>query len=263
MKVLLLFLSLILSGQTHIDDKIKKSSELYLKMGIPERISYQMGYNLIRKDYKGKNSIILDTKLKLLYVFDKNGKFIAKTPIISGMDTQSNEPEKIKVSLMSWDEMTKYIGFKWNDYAGYIDVNGKNREYSDDLVYNEISRTKTRFLPKGIYTTSTKMTDESSYFGKTKNQLMLFHEEKELSHAIHSYYPSQIRKNVFKKLETFITKPTNPKISNEYYTIIKNINMNLSYGCFNVPPEFLPILRKFCIDSFVFNLGEEDNDYLL
>lgn len=232
-------------------------------MGIPERISYQMGYNLIRNGYKDKNIIILDTDLKVLYVFDKNGKFIAKTPIISGMDNQSNDPNKIKISLLSWDEMILRVGFQWNDELGYVDMTGKNREYSDNLVYDEISKTKTRFLPKGIYTTSKYMSDEPDYYGKVRNQLMLVYKGKELSHAIHAYYPSPIRTNVFKTIDTVITKPTDPKIPDEYYEIRKNINMNLSYGCFNVPPEFLPILRKYCTNSYVFNLGEGNINYLL
>lgn len=241
---------------------VSQTTNTYISVGIPERIANQITYIQTKQKYVDKNIFVVDTTSKLLYLFNKKGKFIAKTQIISGVDPQSKDPKLINQSLLSWDEMIQKIGFKWNDTLGYVDQTNKGRVYSDDMVYDYISKTNTRFLPKGIYVTSNKIESESEFYGTTNNILWLFRNGKELPQAIHAYYPTQTRTETFKKVEPYISVNSDSKVTRDYFDVIKQINMSQSFGCINVPPSFLPYLRRYGVNSYVFNLGE-GNDYLI
>lgn len=245
----------------YLNQRIKEYKERYIKLGIPERISVQMAINKVRIGYKDKNIFILDTKLKLLYLFDKEGKFISKTEIISGVDKQSKDPKIIKQSLLNWDEIITEIGFKWDENRGYVDTIGKGRTFSDNLVFRFIEDTKTRFLPKGIYTTIKQISTDSDYYGNKNNLLLLMLGDKELSQGIHGYYPNKSRTDAFNKIKKYTNGTKAPIVSRDYIKNIERINMSLSYGCINVPPIFLPYLRKYGEDAYVFNLGEDTFDY--
>jgi hypothetical protein len=59
----------------------------------------------------------------------------------------------------------------------------------------------------------------------------------------------------------------NPKVSKSFQKmILNNINnstFNNSFGCINVPFEFIKITKEKAIGSLVFVLGESETDYTL
>ena len=248
-----------------INKMVNSWSKLFTNQGIPKEISCEMALNQIRPGYDDKNLIVVDTYNKLVYVFDKDGKFIDKTVIISGKNKQSVDPKVIAHSLLTWNEQTEKLGFKWVDGKGYIDQTGKGRKYDDELVYNDTDKSKTRFLPKGIYTTSKTTSSDSEYAGKKNNSVSLFDGNKELAQAIHGYYVEAPRTEALRAAKKVISSPNDPRIGKDFLKLVRggDVNLSQSYGCFNVPPEFLPTLRKYVVNSYVFNIGEDRKNYLV
>ena len=166
---------------------------------------------------------------------------------------------------MTWNEQTEKLGFKWVDGKGYIDQTGKGRKYDDELVYNDTDKSKTRFLPKGIYTTSKTTSSDSEYAGKKNNSVSLFDGNKELAQAIHGYYVEAPRTEALRAAKKVISSPNDPRIGKDFLKLVRggDVNLSQSYGCFNVPPEFLPTLRKYVVNSYVFNIGEDRKNYLV
>lgn len=240
-------------------------STSYTNQGIPKEISCEMALNHIRPGYKDKNLVVVDTYNKLLYVFDKDGKFIGKTVIISGKHEQSLDPKVIARSLLTWDEQANKLGFTYKSGVGYVDKTGKGRKYSDDLIYADTDKSKGRFLPKGIYTTSKGTTSDSIYAGKQNNVVSLFDGNKEISQAIHGYYLEQPRTQALAAAKKVLSNPNDPSIGKEFLKLVQGgkVNLEQSGGCFNVPTEFLPILRKYVVNSYVFNIGEDRKNYLV
>jgi hypothetical protein len=240
-------------------------STSYTNQGIPKEISCEMALNHIRPGYKDKNLVVVDTYNKLLYVFDKDGKFIGKTVIISGKHEQSLDPKVIAKSLLTWDEQANKLGFTYKSGVGYVDKTGKGRKYSADLIYDDTDKSKGRFLPKGIYTTSKGTTSDSIYAGKQNNVVSLFDGNKEISQAIHGYYVEQPRTQALAAAKKVLSNPNDPSIGKEFLKLVQGgkVNLEQSGGCFNVPTEFLPILRKYVVNSYVFNIGEDRKNYLV
>ena len=247
-----------------INRTMEKFAALYQGQGIPARTSCELALLRVRPGYKDKNAFIVDTRNKLIYLFDAAGKFIAKTETISGEDKQSTDPTVIAKALLTWEEKAKEIGFKWVSGKGYVDTTGKGRKYKNDLVYNAINTDGGRFLPKGIYTTKNIKSD-SEYAGVEDNMLMLFSGDKMISQAIHGYYPEQPRTEALKKAEEVLTKPTDPRVGKEFLDLVKRggANLSQSYGCLNVPNSFVPYLKQYGQNSYVFNMGEDAKNYLV
>lgn len=253
-------------NSTFVEVKIDKGG--MIKLGYPERIVNQ--YKVVRttKRFSGKSFFIVDTKENLIFLFDRNGKFVAKSPTIDGFDKQSNDTEKIKNSLKSWREHVSDIGFKWDFLKQqYIDETKKNRVYSHQQVYSFLGKNKLRFFPKGIYKITRKY-HKSNFVGNGKNTYDLNTlDGKEMSLAIHGLYKSQYRINNMKLLVSVIGSDyTDVKVSKKFKNLIYKNNQNgmfnNSFGCINVPQEFLELSSKNAVNSLVFVLGESDIDYL-
>jgi hypothetical protein len=230
-----------------------------------ERISCEAALVKLRPEYKDKNSIIVDSLQKLIFIFDMNGKFIGKSQIISGADKQSKDAKVIAQSLLSWDEQANKLGFQWVTGQGYKDKTGENRKYDAEMIYKDTESTKTRFLPKGIFKTGSKLISSSEYAGGSDNVLQLIdNNNKVLGQAIHGYYIEQPRTQALKRAKEVLSTPNDPVISKEFIDLVSSgkVNLSQSYGCINVPNEFLPYLRKYMKDAYVFNIGEDKTNYL-
>jgi hypothetical protein len=248
-----------------INRTMNKYADSYKSQGIPLRTSCQLALIKIRPDYKDKNSFVVDSLNKLIYLYDTLGKFIAKDEIISGKDKQSLDPKVVAKSLLDWDKQVKGVGFKWVPNKGYVDTTGKNRKFSENIIFSETNKSKTRFLPKGIYTTGASLEDDKAFAGKTDNLLRLFDGNKQILQAIHGYYVEQPRTEVLKKAEQVLSKPNDPKVGQEFLNLVNKggVDFSQSYGCINVSNRFLPYLRKYGPNSYVFNIGEESENYLV
>jgi len=248
-----------------INTMMNRLANGYRAQGIPQRTSCQLALNQIRPGYKDKNVFIIDTINKLLYLYNNRGQFIAKTVIISGKNKQSVDPKLVAKSLLSWSEQVNSLGFKWVPNKGYVDQTGKNRKYDHELVYAGIDKTKTRFLPKGIYTTDTNLKNNSDYAGQSQNILSLFNANKPIVQAIHGYYPEQSRIEALKKAQKVLSNPNDRRVGKEFMDLVLggSVNLSQSYGCFNVPENFLEYLRKYGTNSYVFNMGDNEQNYLV
>jgi len=238
----------------------------YIKQGIPTRTACQIALNKIRPGYKDKNSIILDSLNKLVYVYDKSGKFVGKDVTITGANKQSQDPKVIAQALLSWEENVNQLGFEWKEGAGYIDVTGKGRKYDHELVYDLTNKTGTRFLPSGIYKTGKNTRDDASYAGGSDNIVSLFKGNTDLGQAIHGYYLEQPRTLAIQKAKKLLANNVyDPKVTQEFLDAVGSgqINLSQSYGCINVPDDFVPILRKYMLDAYVFNMSETGENYLV
>jgi peptidoglycan hydrolase-like protein with peptidoglycan-binding domain len=248
-----------------INSIMNKYASSYVAQGIPQRTACEIALIQLRPQYKDKNVFIVDTLDKLMYLYGKDSQFIAKTDIISGTNKQSVDPKTIAKSLMTWDEEVTSLGFKWVDGKGYVDQTGKNRKYNDELVYSNIDKNKARFLPKGIYTTKSEIGNHKGYAGDAQNVLYLAQGNKGIAQAIHGYYVEQPRTAALKKAAQVLSNPNNKKVSKEFMDLVssKSVNLSQSYGCINVPENFLPYLRKYGPNSYVFNMGEDKQNYLV
>jgi hypothetical protein len=248
-----------------INRTLNRYAETYASQGIPKRTSCEIALIQIRPNYKDKNVFVTDSLDKLLYLFDSNGKFIAKTPMISGKDDQSTDPITVAASLLTWSQQAEKLGFKYVKNKGYVDQTGKNRKYNHDLVYDDIAKSKGRFLPKGIYTTSSKLSGGKEYAGLENNVLHLMKGNNMLAQAIHGYYLEQPREEALRKAQQLLSNPDDPNVKKEFMDLVSKdkINLSQSYGCFNLPEKFLPYLRKYGPNSYVFNLSEDERNYLV
>lgn len=261
---------LLLGGEQVVNDLMNSFALKFNEAGIPKEISCQIALNRLRPTYKDKNTIIVDSYNKLIYVFDKNNKFIAKDVIISGYNKQSQDAKKIAHALLSWEEACKEEGFAWKDGVGYVDVTGKGRKYNPDIIYNAAEKMGSRFLPADIYKSAGKTKDNPHYAGGEKNVLNLFqlsdnNKAKEISIAIHGYYLEQPRKLALDKARKLLGNPSNPSVSEEFLDAVGagKINLSQSYGCINLSEDFVPILNKYITDSYIFNISEDRNNYLV
>ena len=192
--------------------------------------------------------------------------FIAKDVVITGYNKQSNDTKLIARALLTWDEECNQEGFKYIEGKGYVDTTGKNRRYDPELIYAATDRDKARFLPRGIFNTSSELESDFSYAGQSDNIISLSDlDGKNLSQAIHGYYIEQPRIAALNKAKEVLSKPNDPSVSKEFLDLVasKSINLSQSYGCINVPSEFLPTLRKYMTNSYVFNISEDENNYLV
>lgn len=245
---------------------INRYAGSYIKQGIPTRTACEVALIQIRPGYKDKNVFVVDSLDKILYLYDSEGKFIAKSPIISGVEKQSSDPKTIASALLTWNEKAKNLGFEWVKGKGYVDTTGKNRKYNHDLVYDQIAKSGIRFLPKGIYTTSSKLkTNTKDYAGSGENVLNFMKGNNTIAQAIHGYYKEQPREDALRRAEQVLSNPDDPKVSQEFMNLVGKgkINLSQSSGCFNVPESFVPYLAKYGPNSYVFNLSEDEKNYLV
>jgi hypothetical protein len=109
------------------------------------------------------------------------------------------------------------------------------------------------------------MSSASGYAGENNNMLRIYQNGKQLAQAIHGYYLEQPRKRVMDLARKITTSPDDPKVNDEFIKLLSNgkVNFTQSYGCLNVSDYFLPKLQEYGKNSYLFNIGEDRNNYLV
>lgn len=251
--------------------KYQSEAGKLIKKGIPKRSACEISYIKIRPKFFGKSFFVVDTLQNLIYLFDKSGNFVAKSPMLDGADAQSQDVNKIAKALWSWQQQVESLGFKWDSsQQKYLDKTPKKRNYSADLIYDTIDKNDTRFFPKGVYSITGLGTD-SEYAGGENN---LFRVEtldgKKIAQAIHGFYQEAPRVQALETLKNKLGQSSsvkNASVPNEFIQMVEKFNktqkFNKSYGCINVPVDFLNVAKPYAKGSMLFVIGETENNYLV
>lgn len=250
------------------DEPILSEDSLH-NLGIPERITNQYILTMKTKQNQNKPFFIVDTRENLIFLFDKKGNFITKSPTIDGFNRQVNEGHLKDFALKTYSEKVKEMGFEYkSSVSDYVDITGKNRKLTSKLYFNFIGKTNTSFFPKGVYTISYLSTDNGYIGGKNNVYSIKTSDHKVICKAIHGLYKSEYRIARMNELKKLIKSDfTNPSVPTTYRTkVLENLNnsfYNNSFGCINVPEKFLELSDKYALNAKVFVLGENQNDYLV
>jgi hypothetical protein len=239
--------------------------------GIPTRTSCEISFIKLRPKFSNKSFFVFDGSQNLIYLFDKTGNFVAKSYVLDGADAQSQDTEKIAQALWTWQQQVESLGFKWDPkMQKYLDKTNKNRTYSNDLIYNAIDKNDTRFFPKGVYSIAGLSTD-NEYAGGQDN---LFRVEtldgKKIAQAIHGFYNEAPRVAALEELKNKMGKSASPKsaaVPQEFLNMVEKYKstqkFNKSYGCINLPTDFLKIAKPYAVGAMLFVIGETQNNYLV
>jgi hypothetical protein len=249
------------------EPKVDKDS--LLKLGMPPRIVDQYAFTIKSGKLYNKSFFISDPRENLIYFFDKKGHFVAKAPVIDGSDIQSKDKKQLEEAYKHWSEHAAEIGFKYNKTSKkYEDGTGRNRPYSETVVYNHIAKGSGKFFPQGVYKVPS-VYHSDNFVGNCKNTFDVeTMQGRDLSLAIHGLYKTQFRittmKNMLAMIKTDFKDMSVPKSYSE--TMAKNLRnytFNNSYGCINVPEGFLLLTEKLAPGSLLIVLGEEKEGYLV
>jgi hypothetical protein len=238
--------------------------------GIPSRTACEISFIKIRPKFKGKAFFVIDTLQNLIYLFDKNGKFVAKGQTLDGSDAQSQDAKKIAQALWAFQERVEKMGFKYDPVKKtIIDSTGANRTYNHKLFYDSIDKSDSRFFPKGIYSIS-GLTSKSDYAGGANNVFQVQTlDGKVISQAIHGFYNEAPRIEALEKLKKAMgSKATSPEVNPEFIDLVEKYmsssKFNKSYGCINVSLDFLELAKPHAVKgTLVFVIGETKNNYLV
>jgi hypothetical protein len=242
-----------------------------ISKGVPTRSACEISYVSIRPKFSNKNFFVVDTRDNNIYLFNKEGKFVAKSYTIDGYNAQSQDAKKMAEALWSWSDYVVAAGFKYDTKEGkYKDMSGKNKSYSNDLIYDYIDKNKSRFFPKGIYSISRLKTDEG-YVGGDNNVFNITTlDGKSLANAIHGFYNEAPRVKAMMQLKNAMGKsasPTSMSIPDSFIKMVEQYigtsKFNKSYGCINLPEDFLKIAKPYAVGALVFVIGETNNNYLV
>jgi len=242
-----------------------------ISKGIPQRSACEISYVKIRPKFNNKSFFVVDTKDNNIYLFNKQGEFVAKSYTIDGLNAQSQDAKSIAKALWSWDEYTKASGFEWDGTTQkYKDKTNKGRIYNNDLIYDYIDKNKSRFFPKGIYSID-KLKSDNDYVGGDGNVFNITTlDGKVLSNAIHGFYNEPPRVRAMQQLKKAMgshSSPTDKNIPDEFIKTVEQYlgtsKFNKSYGCINLPADFLKIAKPYAVGSMVFVIGETDSNYLV
>jgi hypothetical protein len=248
----------------------KIAGELISK-DVPVRSACEISYVSIRPKFSKRNFFVVDTRDNNIYLFNKNGEFVDKSYTIDGLNAQSQDAETIAKALWSWDEYAKAAGFKYDGKEQqYKDSTGKNRKYDNELIYDYIDKNKSRFFPKGIYSISGLKTDKGYVGGDNNIFNVTTLDGKSLANAIHGFYNEAPRVKAMQELKKAMGNSSSPKSEGIPDSFIKTVEQylgtskfNKSYGCINLPEDFLKIARPYATGALVFVIGETQNNYLV
>jgi hypothetical protein len=257
-----IFISCFTNNKENIKITTKKNinTDSLLNCGYSNRILKKLKIVVETEENKGKNFFIVDTKENLIFFFNKNGEFIAKSPTIDGAEKQINSGLKRKLASSSFEETVKFMGFK-HEKNKFIDTTSKNRIYSHSLFYSHLITNKLRFFPSGTYKVNRIISDKNFLGGNNNTFCIVDSTNKELSLAIHGLYKSEYRIKIFNDLNRLIESPTDsPYVPKKYIQqVIKNIDntyYNNSFGCINVSNDFIKKTKDLAKESFVYVLEE-------
>jgi hypothetical protein len=205
----------------------------------------------------------------LLYCFGPLGAFIAKTTTVDGANVQSQDAKIIAQSLWSYQQKVENLGFVWDPKtASYADKSNKNRTYSRSAVFDDLEKNLLRFIPKGIYTI--KGLDKlQGYEGDGTNVFWLSTlDGGKMMQAIHGIVNSPDRIEAFETLRKSLGSSINsPQVPESYINLVEKYletdRFNKSYGCLNVPAEFIQKTIPYAQGAMVFVMGEGQENYLV
>jgi hypothetical protein len=250
--------------------KYQSTAGELISKGVPTRSACEVSYVSIRPKFSNKNFFVVDTKHNNIYLFNKEGKFVAKSYIIDGYNVQSQDAKKMAEALWSWSENVSGAGFKYDNKLGkYKDKTG--RPYNSDSIYDYIDKNKTRFFPKGIYSIN-KLAGDENYIGGPNNvfNITTLDGSKNLANAIHGFYNEPPRVKAMLELKRAMGKSASPTSMSIPDSFIKTVEQymgtskfNKSYGCINIPEDFLKIARPYAAGALVFVIGETEDNYLV
>ena len=239
--------------------------------GVPVRSACEISYVGIRPKFSNRNFFVIDTRDNNIYLFNKKGDFVAKSYTIDGLNAQSQDAKSIAKALWSWDEYANAAGFKWDDKSQqYKDKTGSGKKYDTELVYSYINKNKSRFFPKGIYAIDSLKTDEDYVGGDNNIFNVTTLDGKSLANAIHGFYNEPPRVIAMQQLKKAMGKSASPTSEDIPDSFIKTVEQylntskfNKSYGCINLPEDFLKIARPYAVNALVFIIGETEDNYLV
>lgn len=259
-----------------VDPKLEKNYQPEAiklnRLGIPQRLSCEISFIKLRPEFTKKPFFVVDTRQNLIYLFGGDGQFVAKSYTLDGAHGQSQDAKKIAQALMTFEEEMNSIGLKWDSSARkYKDSKGKTVENYTDRFYDNIDKIGARFFPKGIYSINNLSTD-TEYVGGSNNIFNIKTlDGKQISQAIHGFYNEPPRVEALQRLKSKMGKsfnPENPNVPQEFIDeVTKYLNStkyNKSYGCINVPVDFLNKAKPYASQKpMVFVIGETEDNYLV
>jgi peptidoglycan hydrolase-like protein with peptidoglycan-binding domain len=243
-----------------IDRMINRDAQAFKQTvrGISQQGACQVASISRRPQYDNKSVFIIDSPNKRIFLFsakDKNqGRtLIAQDILIDGKQKQRNDVVSVAKSFQTYGE-------KWKELKKEL-----KREPTEDEVWAAIDKDGTRFLPAGIYQGGETKT-YPKYTGGQNNLLIIRNwMGKEVGQALHGYYAGDSRAPFMEKALSIVKNPNDPKQIENFANEMRNkgLKMDFSFGCINLPPRFVKYLQQYGPGSFIFNIAEDNNNYLV
>jgi peptidoglycan hydrolase-like protein with peptidoglycan-binding domain len=243
-----------------IDRMINRDAQLFKQIipAISQEGACQIASVGRRPQYDNKNIFVIDSPNKRIFLFsgkDKNGArpLVAQDIIIDGKDKQRNDATSVAKAFVTYGQRYRELKSKLK------------RDPTDDEVWKTFDTEKARFLPAGIYQGMDTRTG-AHYAGGSNNLLAIKNwVGDEVGQAIHGYYTGDNRVQFMQRALSIVKNPNNPKEIENFTKEMKNsgLKMDFSAGCINVAPRFLKYLQQYGPNSFIFNIAEDNRNYLV
>ena len=285
------------------DDEAKKAIE---RFNIPKnlgskRIADELLYIQLRNANQGLGFFLVDPRLNLVFVFDKDYQLVNYSASVASKDPQ-------KSVIFTRDDWMRLSGFqvdpqKETNYGRYYkEINGQKYSYQSKGVaadvdgntvdskfinnkmkarYDVLGAAKDRYQAAGIYTIGSiyytaGYTQQKDADGKNIKRPNVYGlktlDDQDLGTAIHSLAYGDERMLADKELRRFLNKEMEAgRIPDEYINAVEwamgSNKYDKSSGCFNVSPEFIqdPKVKAAIVvgKSRVFIMSENPEDYLV
>ena len=285
------------------DEEMKKAIE---RFNIPnelgsKRISDQLTYIKMRNANQGLGFFLVDPRLNLVFVFNKDYKLVNYSQTVASKDPQ-------KSVIFTRDDWMELSGFQvdpqkeTNSGRYYKEINGQKYIYLSSGVaadengvsvpsktinnkmkanYGVLGAAKDRYQAAGIYTIgsiyyTTGYTQQKDADGKNIKRPNVYGlktlDDQSLGTAIHSLAAGNERMLADKDLSDLLQKDLkNGTIPDKYIDAVEwamgSDKYDKSSGCFNVTPEFIQDEKVAAVivngESRVFIMSEQPEDYLV
>lgn len=285
------------------DDEAKKAIE---RFNIPKnlgskRIADELLYIQLRNANQGLGFFLVDPRLNLVFVFDKDYQLVNYSASVASKDPQ-------KSVIFTRDDWMRLSGFQvdpqkqTNSGRYYKEINGQKYSYQSKGVaadvdgntvdskfinnkmkarYDVLGAAKDRYQAAGIYTIGSiyytaGYTQQKDADGKNIKRPNVYGlktlDDQDLGTAIHSLAYGDERMLADKELRRFLNKEMEAgRIPDEYINAVEwamgSNKYDKSSGCFNVSPEFIqdPKVKAAIVvgKSRVFIMSENPEDYLV
>ena len=260
-----------------------------------DRLNKELYFINARPQYNDKPFFIVDPRLNLVLAFDKQHKLVDYSQSIAGTDKQQD----VLFTRKDWCELSSKTknpnapGERTYEKINGVDTcvrthNGKRyvdsekTAASDETLYqgetyalDVLSAENKRYAQKGIYGIGSKFYNPH-YTGQEgiPNTFALKKDGVKVGVAMHGLLPAGNRLVADKELKGLLQKDLNSgNIPQEYIDMVEKdflspkSKYDLTYGCFNVDPEFIQNPKVQEISNYpgvpIFIMGEQDTDYLV